>query len=218
MKVCPVCSARAFDDADTCYGCLHRFENPAVKEDGLNAGHDGACGESCHAREAVSLPLSGRHATKLKGDACPPKMDRAQKGCGDEGVPLANTDLSRNDAPVRARPEGGATECLHGCTESGPVAGREWTVGIELPTGVRGVSGSVSEGRCKEGDLGPDIVKAQAACSRSPSILICVHLPDYHPACADSPAASNAKPVPVERRSSAMASSSRTAGTTGVRP
>ena len=26
MKTCPVCGARAFDDAVTCYGCLHRFE------------------------------------------------------------------------------------------------------------------------------------------------------------------------------------------------
>ena len=27
MKMCPICGARAFDDADTCYGCLHRFDN-----------------------------------------------------------------------------------------------------------------------------------------------------------------------------------------------
>ena len=25
MKVCPVCKAKAFDDAEVCYGCLHRF-------------------------------------------------------------------------------------------------------------------------------------------------------------------------------------------------
>ena len=27
MKVCPVCKARVFDDMDTCYGCLHRFDS-----------------------------------------------------------------------------------------------------------------------------------------------------------------------------------------------
>ena len=27
MKTCPVCGARAFDDALTCYGCLHTFED-----------------------------------------------------------------------------------------------------------------------------------------------------------------------------------------------
>ena len=25
MKICPVCGARAFDDAKTCFGCLHPF-------------------------------------------------------------------------------------------------------------------------------------------------------------------------------------------------
>lgn len=29
MKVCPVCSARCFDDMDVCYGCMHRFEEAA---------------------------------------------------------------------------------------------------------------------------------------------------------------------------------------------
>lgn len=26
MKTCPVCAAKAFDDVEVCYGCLHRFE------------------------------------------------------------------------------------------------------------------------------------------------------------------------------------------------
>ena len=32
MKTCPICGARAFDDAETCFGCLHRFvdEEPAA--------------------------------------------------------------------------------------------------------------------------------------------------------------------------------------------
>ena len=25
MKICPVCKAIAFDDAQTCFGCLHQF-------------------------------------------------------------------------------------------------------------------------------------------------------------------------------------------------
>lgn len=32
MKECPVCHAKAFDDAEVCYGCLHRYveeEKPA---------------------------------------------------------------------------------------------------------------------------------------------------------------------------------------------
>ena len=26
MKACPICAAKAFDDAEVCYGCLYRFE------------------------------------------------------------------------------------------------------------------------------------------------------------------------------------------------
>ena len=32
MKVCPVCKARVFDDMDTCYGCLHRFDSSDVEK------------------------------------------------------------------------------------------------------------------------------------------------------------------------------------------
>lgn len=30
MKECPVCHAKAFDDAKMCYGCLHRFDEEAA--------------------------------------------------------------------------------------------------------------------------------------------------------------------------------------------
>ena len=36
MKTCPICGARAFDDADVCYGCLHRF-GEEVRRVGLHA-------------------------------------------------------------------------------------------------------------------------------------------------------------------------------------
>jgi len=26
MKICPICGARCFEDMETCYGCLHRFD------------------------------------------------------------------------------------------------------------------------------------------------------------------------------------------------
>lgn len=29
MKVCPVCDALAFDDAETCFGCLHDYREDA---------------------------------------------------------------------------------------------------------------------------------------------------------------------------------------------
>ena len=30
MKTCPVCGAGAFDDAEVCFGCLHRFEKGGI--------------------------------------------------------------------------------------------------------------------------------------------------------------------------------------------
>ena len=33
MKTCPVCKERSFDDAEVCYGCLHRFG----REEGVSA-------------------------------------------------------------------------------------------------------------------------------------------------------------------------------------
>ena len=29
MKICPVCRAAAFDDAEICFGCMHRFGDEA---------------------------------------------------------------------------------------------------------------------------------------------------------------------------------------------
>ena len=33
MKVCPVCKSRCFDDMDTCYGCMHNFNETKEKID-----------------------------------------------------------------------------------------------------------------------------------------------------------------------------------------
>lgn len=43
MRVCPVCHARAFDDAEVCYGCMHRFsgKEPAAAPMSGNAHKGG---------------------------------------------------------------------------------------------------------------------------------------------------------------------------------
>ena len=44
MKSCPICGARAFDDAAVCYGCLHRFaDEEAPVEDGMPAAMEASC-------------------------------------------------------------------------------------------------------------------------------------------------------------------------------
>lgn len=38
MKTCPICSARCFDDMNTCYGCMHRFcSTEATAKTGVRA-------------------------------------------------------------------------------------------------------------------------------------------------------------------------------------
>lgn len=37
MKTCPICGARAFDDAAVCYGCLYRFTEGEQQGDGLRS-------------------------------------------------------------------------------------------------------------------------------------------------------------------------------------
>ncbi|MBQ9022216.1 MAG: hypothetical protein IJ113_09470 [Eggerthellaceae bacterium] len=32
MKVCPVCQTKSFDDMETCYGCMHHFNNEGSAE------------------------------------------------------------------------------------------------------------------------------------------------------------------------------------------
>ena len=42
MKSCPICGARAFDDAAVCYGCLHRFaDEEAPVEEETAEGEEG---------------------------------------------------------------------------------------------------------------------------------------------------------------------------------
>lgn len=32
MKTCPICNARCFDDMETCFGCMHRFDGEVPSE------------------------------------------------------------------------------------------------------------------------------------------------------------------------------------------
>lgn len=42
MKTCPVCHARAFDDAEVCFGCLHRFAEDEPPKPAPSQGGDAA--------------------------------------------------------------------------------------------------------------------------------------------------------------------------------
>lgn len=63
FKACPVCHSLCFSDMDTCYGCLHRFDDT----------HDVSCVESSLLDEAFELeepsvpPLPGVPVGSGKG-------------------------------------------------------------------------------------------------------------------------------------------------------
>lgn len=65
MRVCPVCHARAFDDAEVCYGCMHRFsgKEPAAAPMPGNAHKGGVVGPlPQEAQMRAQAPNSGANA------------------------------------------------------------------------------------------------------------------------------------------------------------
>ena len=69
MKTCPICGARAFDDAEVCYGCLHRYE-------GAEAGVPGPVAPLASPGPAVpaaspgpAVPVASPCASAPSGDA-----------------------------------------------------------------------------------------------------------------------------------------------------
>ncbi|OUO92123.1 hypothetical protein B5F40_01985 [Gordonibacter sp. An230] len=71
MKVCPVCHARAFDDAEVCFGCLHRFGASEPGQSSEKAREKGP--SNAEARFAWAVPdgsLSG--ARSVEGSAARP--------------------------------------------------------------------------------------------------------------------------------------------------
>lgn len=57
MKTCPTCGARAFDDAEVCFGCLHRYgDEPARPSGAAPAPMAVAAGGRCPASRSEATP------------------------------------------------------------------------------------------------------------------------------------------------------------------
>lgn len=118
MKTCPICRARTFDDAEVCYGCMHRFDSepvrrPAVEEDVWEPDEavarptigDAAAGEEALGEERH--PARSRPATRL---------DLVEAAGRAEARPVDGKEPEREGkhaspgtrrSPARARPEAG---------------------------------------------------------------------------------------------------------------
>ena len=126
MKTCPICMARAFDDADVCYGCLHRFDQPGGKTcDG------GGC-----ARTETSLPPVPMPAPPPRSAVAP----ASPVACGGASPNAEAIGV----ASATGRAERAPSEESRETIESGPVVqramrtqstceARGWIVTFELP-------------------------------------------------------------------------------------
>ena len=65
MKTCPVCRARTFEDAEVCYGCLHRFEGGGRV---AAAPEDAAWEPADVAQRAASVPPSAQTQHRLQAN------------------------------------------------------------------------------------------------------------------------------------------------------
>lgn len=74
MKTCPVCQAKAFDDAEVCYGCLHRFERKeelaAACEEDKDQKHDASHAQIVQDRRSLAPRVE--HAPKDTPAPSPP--------------------------------------------------------------------------------------------------------------------------------------------------
>lgn len=88
MKTCPVCGAHAFDDAETCFGCLHRFEewiNEAARLEGEPSSSSSPVPHACSSTvktTKMSLVASGEAsaAPSAAAVAAPPAAPGGESG------------------------------------------------------------------------------------------------------------------------------------------
>lgn len=162
MKACPVCHARTFDDADVCYGCMHRYEG---QQPGSSAAADDAAWEPDDGLRP-SISVGTAPPTSSKRDACAPRQ---------EGGPHAEHASFPQRAPVRRRGDDGARieeELSHS----------------SLPEGREG--GKTAATQPLEGSdiVENEARRAQAPLANGASMLVRVELPEQSGHLASSPA------------------------------
>ena len=91
MKVCPVCGAKAFDDAAVCYGCLHRFGSGDLAP----MGRHGALPTGMRQAAAASVvPTACASAPGAFGPPLPPVSAQARWKRAPDGRWLLQVDVA----------------------------------------------------------------------------------------------------------------------------
>lgn len=134
MKTCPVCQARTFEDAEVCYGCLHRFD--------IDEGDTSRAGETTwnpagpSVSEGIPAPdvassVAGSTYGASKSPAQPSSVlqPNVKESACEVAIPLVAEDIKRADGAGRS-----VQSTLGVPTELVDYAG--WTIRFELPHSV----------------------------------------------------------------------------------
>lgn len=119
MKTCPVCNAKAFDDMDVCYGCLHRFDEkrPFASSDDMESG---SSYDSKGVEEEARRPSDADDERK----SAEGNWKRSSR-VGEERNPLVKeTECESQNAR---------------CEESRSDGEKMFVINVPLPQGVKGV-------------------------------------------------------------------------------
>lgn len=120
MKTCPICGARAFDDAEVCFGCLHRYgEEPAEPRPKVAA--PGVVPVAAPVAMSAAAPVAASASGAMQavpGGRCPAMRP---EGLGGDLAPGRAGCEASPSAPAKQRPA------------APPRDGAGWTVRFELP-------------------------------------------------------------------------------------
>ena len=112
MKTCPTCGARAFDDAEVCFGCLHRYGEEPVRPNVAMPTMPSASGTTpCPALrpEAVSVdPKPRQEAPPRDGAGWTMRFELPGY------APVVEADGREGGVVVRFQPNGEAGEAAAG--------------------------------------------------------------------------------------------------------
>ena len=107
MKTCPVCKARTFDDAEVCYGCMHRFGSTPTEVLADAGGWE--------PEEGVSLGRLAAHETKPQMES-PAEEERVAGHAALVEAPVPDKEGTSGEHDVRSEGRHAAerARCLSG--------------------------------------------------------------------------------------------------------
>ncbi len=135
MKECPICKAVAFDDAQVCYGCLHRFE---PGEGAMRI--DGGCGQGTAggAPPAPASPPAPQGAASAPAPAQAPSAAAVPSQVQPAQAPPAAAPPQAPPAPVPA------PQAVSLSVPASDIVVRIEVVGAAMEVGASGESSAAS--------------------------------------------------------------------------